>query len=454
MPTIEDTEVPSLSVATIFLMTIVWCCVFAFVSMFFYTAQRWFTLCFHKIYRWVAVNILGRQPPLPPIAGAELARAIPSAVYERTACYHRVPKEERDDTCSICLIDMEPDEEVKELACRHCYHAECLHQWLLVSVLCPLCKQRAEPPAAPRRRPHASRVMDLASTWRIEGRGDAASSAPVVEEVEMSAAELTSPAEEHKDGDGVPDLQIDPETGEEIQYVEMSSVVPGHFGMRNVGRPGEEGGGGGGGGSDDESADEGNEGSGGDGCSGTVVFVSGSGDDSSGGGGDVATGTTSTSSSSSSSHVVTVSSSLRQSPRVSPTTTPRVAVSRNQVMPDEASTRPVVTNVAVAHQASNANGVPDALRNLQNAFSSMGLAADRGTAPPTASSTAAATTVVHVATPRPNSIFHNVHTVPIGGRGGRAGRGGRGGGRGGRGRVGGGGMGTTVGLEIEAEELS
>ncbi len=49
------------------------------------------------------------------------------------------------EICSICLGDLEPEDQIKELLCAHCYHSECLDEWLRINVLCPLCKRRAAP---------------------------------------------------------------------------------------------------------------------------------------------------------------------------------------------------------------------------------------------------------------------------------------------------------------------
>lgn len=52
------------------------------------------------------------------------------------------------ELCSVCLCELGGVRKTglcKELRCGHCYHADCLDEWLLRSVLCPLCKHRAEP---------------------------------------------------------------------------------------------------------------------------------------------------------------------------------------------------------------------------------------------------------------------------------------------------------------------
>ena len=37
-------------------------------------------------------------------------------------------------------MEFELKEAVKELACGHCYHPDCLDSWLNVNPVCPLCK--------------------------------------------------------------------------------------------------------------------------------------------------------------------------------------------------------------------------------------------------------------------------------------------------------------------------
>ena len=46
-------------------------------------------------------------------------------------------------TCAICLVELEPDDEVRPLACRHLLHRACIDRWVAhrgASAACPLCK--------------------------------------------------------------------------------------------------------------------------------------------------------------------------------------------------------------------------------------------------------------------------------------------------------------------------
>jgi hypothetical protein len=45
---------------------------------------------------------------------------------------------ERD--CAICLSEYEEGEEMCRLHCGHCFHKECIFQWLSTSTVCPFCK--------------------------------------------------------------------------------------------------------------------------------------------------------------------------------------------------------------------------------------------------------------------------------------------------------------------------
>eukprot|EP00516_Mucochytrium_quahogii_P005219 CAMPEP_0203763034 /NCGR_PEP_ID=MMETSP0098-20131031/15754_1 /ASSEMBLY_ACC=CAM_ASM_000208 /TAXON_ID=96639 /ORGANISM=" , Strain NY0313808BC1" /LENGTH=590 /DNA_ID=CAMNT_0050657637 /DNA_START=262 /DNA_END=2031 /DNA_ORIENTATION=- len=45
------------------------------------------------------------------------------------------------DMCSICLIDFEKKEVLKQLPCKHLFHEECIEPWLYRRGTCPLCKR-------------------------------------------------------------------------------------------------------------------------------------------------------------------------------------------------------------------------------------------------------------------------------------------------------------------------
>jgi hypothetical protein len=55
-----------------------------------------------------------------------------------------------EDSCIICFSDYTPGDLLKELPCKHYYHATCIDQWLLRSGNCPLCKMPVWQPCAGR----------------------------------------------------------------------------------------------------------------------------------------------------------------------------------------------------------------------------------------------------------------------------------------------------------------
>jgi RING-like zinc finger len=46
-----------------------------------------------------------------------------------------------DVECAICMIDFVPGEPIRYLPCMHCYHVDCIGDWLLRSFTCPSCME-------------------------------------------------------------------------------------------------------------------------------------------------------------------------------------------------------------------------------------------------------------------------------------------------------------------------
>ena len=56
----------------------------------------------------------------------------------------RLPKPD-DNTCSICLSEYRPKETLKSIPeCQHCFHAECIDEWLHLNASCPICRNSPE----------------------------------------------------------------------------------------------------------------------------------------------------------------------------------------------------------------------------------------------------------------------------------------------------------------------
>lgn len=50
-------------------------------------------------------------------------------------------KHQLDRKCTICQEEYESDDELGKLKCEHCFHFQCIKQWLVLKNFCPVCKQ-------------------------------------------------------------------------------------------------------------------------------------------------------------------------------------------------------------------------------------------------------------------------------------------------------------------------
>ncbi|ORX43082.1 hypothetical protein DM01DRAFT_1411679 [Hesseltinella vesiculosa] len=71
---------------------------------------------------------------------ARLLRQKPSPADATSFPSLRIAPQE-DAMCSICLSEYEPDDLLCKLWCGHHFHKDCVHEWLALNPLCPLCKQ-------------------------------------------------------------------------------------------------------------------------------------------------------------------------------------------------------------------------------------------------------------------------------------------------------------------------
>ncbi|XP_065868096.1 RING-H2 finger protein ATL22 [Euphorbia lathyris] len=57
----------------------------------------------------------------------------------------RLPKPD-DNVCPICLSEYNPKETLKTIPeCQHCFHADCIDEWLRLNASCPLCRKLPSP---------------------------------------------------------------------------------------------------------------------------------------------------------------------------------------------------------------------------------------------------------------------------------------------------------------------
>ena len=45
-----------------------------------------------------------------------------------------------DDKCIICQYEFKTNEMLKVLPCKHCFHPDCIEEWLKNQKACPYCK--------------------------------------------------------------------------------------------------------------------------------------------------------------------------------------------------------------------------------------------------------------------------------------------------------------------------
>lgn len=57
----------------------------------------------------------------------------------------RLPKPD-DNICPICLSEYKPKETLRTIpSCQHCFHADCIDEWLRLNASCPVCRNSPKP---------------------------------------------------------------------------------------------------------------------------------------------------------------------------------------------------------------------------------------------------------------------------------------------------------------------
>eukprot|EP01103_Thecamoeba_quadrilineata_P003779 TRINITY_DN13518_c0_g1_i1.p1 TRINITY_DN13518_c0_g1~~TRINITY_DN13518_c0_g1_i1.p1 ORF type:complete len:330 (-),score=58.27 TRINITY_DN13518_c0_g1_i1:147-1136(-) len=75
-------------------------------------------------------------------AGIQQSGASEEAIKEIPSMkYYSGLVSEGNNNCSICLLDYQTDELVRQLPCDHYFHQKCIDEWLALNNSCPLCRQ-------------------------------------------------------------------------------------------------------------------------------------------------------------------------------------------------------------------------------------------------------------------------------------------------------------------------
>ncbi|XVF00168.1 hypothetical protein REPUB_Repub03eG0262000 [Reevesia pubescens] len=52
--------------------------------------------------------------------------------------------------CSICLSEYQPKDSIRYIPdCHHCFHVDCIDEWLRINATCPLCRNSPAPSQGP-----------------------------------------------------------------------------------------------------------------------------------------------------------------------------------------------------------------------------------------------------------------------------------------------------------------
>ncbi|WCJ36825.1 RING/U-box superfamily protein [Euphorbia peplus] len=82
------------------------------------------------------------QPPMAVGLDTTTLESYPKIVLGES---RRLPKPD-DTVCPICLSEYKPKETLKTIPeCQHCFHADCIDEWLHLNASCPVCRKTPSP---------------------------------------------------------------------------------------------------------------------------------------------------------------------------------------------------------------------------------------------------------------------------------------------------------------------
>lgn len=120
---------------TLFFVVFLFCVIFFIALLYLYS--RWVCQVRPFISPPRFLHSPSRQTATPPHQGLD-----PNAISSLPIILHRGSSEDPSEgECAICLGIFQDGEKVKVLPnCCHCYHSECVDEWLRTQSSCPLCR--------------------------------------------------------------------------------------------------------------------------------------------------------------------------------------------------------------------------------------------------------------------------------------------------------------------------
>lgn len=106
------------------------CCCTCFCTIF----GALFAPCLLRLLR--ISRVIENRPPA--LSHEEIDKIAPAFAYQPDKDPHAIAGEEV--SCAVCMDNLQANDMVRQLSCKHTYHDKCVSQWLEINSTCPLCR--------------------------------------------------------------------------------------------------------------------------------------------------------------------------------------------------------------------------------------------------------------------------------------------------------------------------
>ncbi|XP_058095873.1 probable E3 ubiquitin-protein ligase RHA4A [Magnolia sinica] len=128
--------------AFIFSVPILFTIILFLLFYLFYLKKRSSTLSSPSLINTTIYNDTSTVISLPfdVVLKNELKEKLPIVIFDEDL-------RARDPQCCVCLGDFEIKEQLHQIpSCKHMFHFDCIHHWLVSNATCPLCRALIHPP--------------------------------------------------------------------------------------------------------------------------------------------------------------------------------------------------------------------------------------------------------------------------------------------------------------------